>query len=237
MIDRAMARVATRVCYLNVHTWNLARQDADFHRLLRDADVLYADGMAIVWASHILGEPLPARLSSADYVEEFAAACAAEEISVFLLGGDDGVARRAAERLTEAFPALRIAGTHTGFFAPDDPSVVECVNRTRPDILLVGMGSPRQERWSARHRARLNVPVIWSVGALFDYLADVEARAPAWMCRTGLEWAYRLAMDPRGKAGRYLLGNPLFVGSVAKERVLQTVLGRRTAEAIEMGAG
>jgi len=228
LVDRSAAGVASRVYYVNAHIWNLARRNASFHRLLTTADVLYADGMSLVWASRLLGQPLPDRLSSADYVEDFARACATRGVSLYLLGGTDEVARQAADRLTSRVADLRIVGTQGGYFDMTDGSdVIDQINRAQPDLLLVGMGSPRQERWSARNQSRLEVPVIWSVGALFDYLADAEWRAPQWMCRCGLEWAFRLAADPFGKAGRYLVGNPVFVGSVVKARLLQSVRGDR----------
>ncbi len=237
LVDRASRGVPSRVCYLNAHSWNLSRRDPTFRELLATADVLYADGMSVVWASRLLGGDLPARLSSADYVEDFALACAARGVSLYLLGGAEDVANRAAERLTEHVPGLHVAGTHHGYFDVDEADeVVDRINQASPDLLMVGMGSPRQERFSADNRSKLDVPVIWSVGALFDYLADVEWRAPRWICQTGLEWAFRLAVDPRGKLGRYLVGNPVFVGSVVKARVLQS-LRNGSGRPIEVGVG
>ncbi len=226
LVDRAIMKVRSRVCYVNAHIWNLARRDESFHEVLRTADVLYADGMSLVWASRLFGDPLPARLSSADYVEAFAQACQARGVSVYLLGGAQDVARRAADRLSALTLGLRVVGSHDGYFtASDSIDVIDRINEARPDVLLVGMGSPRQECWSAEHAPALDVPVIWSVGALFDYLADVEPRAPQWMCRHGLEWAFRLGADPFGKASRYLVGGPVFVGSAVKTRLLKAVRG------------
>lgn len=217
LVDRALTRVSSRVCYVNAHSWCLARRDPAFYEVLATADILYADGMSLVWASRLLGVPLPARLSSADYIEDFARTCARRGAAVFLLGGLDGVADRAARRLVAKVPELRVAGTCGGYFdLTDSGRVIDQINDARPDLLLVGMGSPRQEQWSAEHRDALSAPVIWSVGALFDYLAGVERRAPQWMCRSGLEWVFRLAMDPLGKGKRYLVENPLFAGSLLK---------------------
>jgi N-acetylglucosaminyldiphosphoundecaprenol N-acetyl-beta-D-mannosaminyltransferase len=190
--------------------------------------------MSMVWASRLLGRPLPARLSSADYIEDFALASAARGASLYLLGGGEGVADRASARLCEHAPGLRIVGSHHGYLdRVDNGTVLDQINRAGPDVLLVGMGSPAQELWVAQNRARLDVPVIWCVGALFDYLAGVEWRAPAWMCRAGLEWAYRLAMDPIGKGRRYLVGNPLFAGATAKAWARQLLRNgdRRPTEA------
>jgi N-acetylglucosaminyldiphosphoundecaprenol N-acetyl-beta-D-mannosaminyltransferase len=105
--------------------------------------------------------------------------------------------------------------------------VVETINAAKPDILAVGMASPRQEFWLADHGAKLDVPVRWCVGALFDYLAGTERRAPAWLCRVGGEWMYRLAMDPLGKWRRYLLGNPRFVWNTLRWRTRRRRSGER----------
>ncbi len=228
LLDRAEAGISSRVCYVNANSWNLARRDLYFHRVLASADILYADGMSVVWASHVLGPPLPARLSAADYIEDFARASAARQVSLYLLGGREGVAEIAARRLAATAPGLNIVGTGDGYFAPtESPRVIDRINQASPQVLLVGMGSPRQEFWVTAHQKSLNVPVVWTVGALFDYLADAEARAPQWMCRAGLEWLFRLAVDPRGKASRYLLGNPAFAGAVLVARLNQVVRGRQ----------
>jgi N-acetylglucosaminyldiphosphoundecaprenol N-acetyl-beta-D-mannosaminyltransferase len=227
LLDRAVAGVRTRVSYLNAHSWNLARRNPEFRQLLLSADILYADGMSLVWASRLLGTALPARLSSADYVVDFARACASRGVSVYLLGGNKGVAERAAGRLAELAPGLAVVGADHGHFHLGETSAVtDQVNRARPDILLVGMGSPRQESWAATNGRLLDVPVVWTVGALFDYLAGVEQRAPQWMCRAGLEWLFRLLMDPKGKAGRYLVGNPAFAGAVLMAKLRQCLRGR-----------
>ncbi len=236
LVDRAALGVATHVGYVNAHTCNLARGDRAFRRALLESDVLYADGMSVVWASRLLGSPLPERLSSADYVDAFAIACAARGVSIYLLGGEPGVAQRAADRLKQAVPGLSVVGSDHGYFeAAAGASVIDRINRAQPDLLMLGMGSPRQEFWSLRHRADLDVPVIWSVGALFDYLADVESRAPQWMCRHGLEWAYRLAVDPFGKARRYLLGNPRFVSAVAREMLTRAFQPADATEGVGLG--
>ncbi len=216
LVDRARSGVRTRVCYVNAHSWNIRRRVPSFRKALATADVLYADGMSMVWASRLLGSPLPARLSSADYVEEFVRACAETGVSLYLLGGREGIAQAAANWMCSIAPGLKICGTDNGHFdLSTGPAVIHRINEANPNLLMVGMGSPRQEEWAAENQHKLKVPVIWTVGALFDYPAGVESRAPAWMCRAGLEWLFRLGVDPKGKAGRYLIGNPLFAGSLA----------------------
>lgn len=219
LVNRAAAGLRTSVCYANAHTANLACSDRRFHRVLCDSDLLYADGASVVWASRWSERRLPERMTAADFFPRFVRRCADRGLSLFLLGGRPGVAAAAAERLCGRIPGLRIAGTHHGYFVEEDtPRVIAAVNLVRPDILAIGLSSPRQEYWLAEHAAALVVPVRWCVGALFDYLAGLERRAPAWLCRIGGEWLFRLLMDPVGKWRRYLIGNPRFVWNVVRWR-------------------
>lgn len=212
LAHRACARQRTTATYANAHTVNMAMRDVVFHRVLSESDVLYADGASLIWASRYADERLPERMTAADYFPRFARQCADMGLSIFLLGGREGIAQSAAMRLQAEIPELKIAGVHHGHFSDDESfTVVERINAARPDVLAVGLSSPRQEFWLAEHGDRLDVPVRWCVGALFDYLAGIERRAPQWLCRLGGEWLFRLLVDPAGKWRRYLLGNPLFV--------------------------
>lgn len=225
-VARAKAGVPTTACYANAHTMNLAWRDDQFRRVLTDCDLLYADGASLVWASRWSRARLPERMTAADYFPLMAAACAEAGVSIFLLGNQPGVVDKAAEVLTRDFPTLRITGKHHGHFdLAQSDRVIEHINSTRPDIVFVGMSSPRQEMWLAEHGHKLTAPVKWCVGALFDYYAGVERRGPVWMCRMGCEWLYRLLMDPVGKWRRYLVGNPVFVF-----RTLKWAFGRRSVK-------
>ena len=219
LVGRALSRVRTTVCYANAHTANLACRDPAYRAVLSGCDLLYADGASIVWASRWSGRRLPERMTAADYFPRFARRCAESGLSLYLLGGRKGVAEAAAARLRGSLPGLRIVGTHHGYFAEADSArVIADINTARPQVLAVGLSSPRQERWLAEHVGDLEVPVRWCVGALFDYLAGHESRAPAWLCRIGGEWLFRLMMDPVGKWKRYLIGNPRFVWNVLRWR-------------------
>ena len=225
---RAKSHRKMTLCYANAHTVNLARSDARYQRVLRDVDLLFADGISVVWASRGIGGGLPQRLTAADYLPGLIERCVADGISLYLLGGTDDVNRRAIERLRAEHPALRIVGGRPGFFEPgQSSSIIADINAAAPDILLVGMSSPAQEYWIAEHDAALRPPVRWCVGALFDYIAGAESRAPRWMCRVGCEWLYRLLVDPVGKWRRYLLGNPRFVWNAVCWR-LRRPLGAET---------
>ncbi len=219
LLDRAAGSEATTVGYLNANTYNLAQRDANLRRDLLDCDILYPDGISIVWASRVLGSPLPERMTAADFFPRFASGCAERGRSLYLLGGAPGVAERAADRLRRDLPSLRIVGARDGFFSDRDAlRVVDAVNAAAPDALILGMGSPRQERFAMIERHRIRSPLRWCVGALFDYLAGEEPRGPQWMCDAGFEWLFRLAADPIGKWRRYMMGNPRFVAAVLRAR-------------------
>lgn len=201
-----------RAGYLNAAQSNLAEDDPAFASQLRAINLLYADGQSIIWASRWLGEPLPERLSAADFIGEFLIRAAQRGVSLALLGGHPGSAGEFARYWRLRIPSLEIRYEHDGFFAQrEEPSILTAIEEIGADIVLVGMGAPRQEAFVARAVASGGPRVWWCVGALFEYGDWGRRRAPRWMRRYGLEWAFRLAQEPRRLAGRYLLGNPRFV--------------------------
>jgi N-acetylglucosaminyldiphosphoundecaprenol N-acetyl-beta-D-mannosaminyltransferase len=174
-----------------------ARRDAEFARVLREADLLVADGAGIVWASRRLGMPVPERVAGIDLLLRLSAVAASHGYGVYLLGARPGVASNAAHALAAQYPGLRIAGTMHGYFQPsEEAGVLAGIRRASPHVLFVGTGSPRQEKWMARHREALNVPVAMGVGGSFDVLSGEVRRAPLWMRSSGLEWLYRLGTQP-----------------------------------------
>ena len=197
-------------------------RDQAFAAAYADAAWRLPDGMPLVWASRVLGEPLPERVAGADLLPALCDAAARLGFTVFVLGGREGVAQRAGANLAARFPGLRIAGVYTppdrfevqGATAED---AIAAVNRARPDILFVGLGAPTQELWVHRHWDRLATTVAVCCGAAIDFAAGVQPRAPAWMQRVGLEWLWRLAREPRRLWRRYLVEDTAFVGIVLKE--------------------
>lgn len=219
-LARAMARPRT-VMYVNAHVFNLAASDAGLMHALRSADMVYCDGAGVQIGAQILGQTIPRRLTSLDWIDGFADACVRHDRSVFLLGGRPGVAERAAKHLTTAHPKLSIAGCHYGYFekkGPASASVVRLINRTAPDFLIVGFGSPTQELWVHGNRSSLNVPTVWCIGAMMDFLSGTVSRAPAWMCERKLEWLHRLYIEPGRMWRRYLVGNVIFIGRMCRRR-------------------
>lgn len=173
-----------------------AQDDPEFAEILRRADLVVADGIGVVWASRRLGQPLPMRVPGIELMEALCAHAARAGLRVFLLGGAEGVAEQAARTLLRNHPGLRIAGTHHGYF-PDDGPVVERIAESRADLLFVGMGMPRQEKWLSRHLPELGVRLAMGVGGSLDVLAGRVRRAPGFVQRVHLEWLYRLLQEPR----------------------------------------
>jgi N-acetylglucosaminyldiphosphoundecaprenol N-acetyl-beta-D-mannosaminyltransferase len=222
------------ILYANVHVLNTAYKNASLRDELRTASTVYCDGSGVRLGAWLLGHELSTRLTGADWIEPLCARASREGVSLFLLGGADAVAAHAALTLIGRFPNLRIAGTHHGYSSQTtDAGLIETINRSAPGILLVGMGTPRQELWIGRWRSRLDVPVVWAVGALFDFIAGVERRGPRWLVNRHLEWAARLRANPRDRWRRYLMGNPRFVARVIRQRLLglPTRLGQSTTDA------
>jgi N-acetylglucosaminyldiphosphoundecaprenol N-acetyl-beta-D-mannosaminyltransferase len=210
-------RPARRVMYLNAHVLNQSRANPALREALEQADLVYCDGYGVRLAAKALDAEIPHRMTGADWIYGLAALCELAGQSVYLLGAEPGVTAEAARRLGRWYPRLQIAGTHHGYFdigSAHDDRVVEDINARRPDIVLVGMGTPKQELWVAQNAARLETDVVWTVGALFDYVSGRVPRAPRWLADNGLEWIFRLAIEPQRMWRRYLLGNPVFISRV-----------------------
>jgi N-acetylglucosaminyldiphosphoundecaprenol N-acetyl-beta-D-mannosaminyltransferase len=176
----------------------IAAADEEFRRIVNSADLVTADSAGILWAARRLGCPLPERVSGVDLADQLCALCARSGHSVFLYGAAPSVAEAAAANLQARYPGLRIAGMAHGFLNDaEQQRLMETIHAARPQVLLVAMGIPRQEKWIYRNLARLGVPVAMGVGGSFDVFAGRVRRAPVWMQRRGLEWIYRLLSNPR----------------------------------------
>lgn len=207
------------ILYANAHSLNYACEDANLWSALSRADLVYADGVSIVWASRILGGCRLVKMTGADWIWPFCDWAQDQAVSIYILAGKPGISEKAGKVLLQRYPQLKINGCADGFFQQKSQAeVIREINRLGPQVLLVGMGTPQQEQWLEANRRALEVPLCWAVGALFDYIAGDERRVPAWMYALGLEWLWRLGVDPRGKWRRYLLGNPLFTARVLIQR-------------------
>ena len=195
-----------------------ARRNPAFRQVLARADLATPDGFGLLLVARRRGTPFRGRVTGVALTEQIAASAARRGWSLFLLGAAPGVAERAADALRRANPGLRIAGCHAGSPRPaDEPAIRSIVAAARPDVLLVAYGHPAQDLWIARNQPALGVPVAIGVGGVFDYLAGVVPRAPAWMRRLGLEWLYRLIRQP-WRWRRIVEAVPLFLWAAARER-------------------
>lgn len=202
---------------VNAHVCNQAAQDERFRSLLAGSTT-YADGQSIVWAARLLGGRLPERLATTDVAVDILHAAAEAGMPAFFLGGAEGVAEEAASRLRARIPGLSLR-THHGYFSPEQTSdVLASIRAHGTRILFVGMGDPAQQLWIDAHRTHLP-PAVLTCGGLFDWLSGRNHRAPQWMIRAGLEWLWRLGLEPRRLGRRYLLGNPLFIAAVLRQRL------------------
>jgi N-acetylglucosaminyldiphosphoundecaprenol N-acetyl-beta-D-mannosaminyltransferase len=210
-----------RVSYVNAHVLNQSRTDPELRRALQGSDLVYCDGYGVRLAARLIGRTVPHRMTGADWIWSVAALCQESGRSLYLLGSDPGSSSEAAAALRRWYPRLNVRGTHHGYFGLDTPHserVLEHLAEHRPDILLVGMGTPQQELWVQRNHERIEASVVWTVGALFDYVSGRVPRAPHWIADNGFEWIFRLAVEPRRMWRRYLLGNPAFLARVMQER-------------------
>ncbi|MEP4486527.1 MAG: WecB/TagA/CpsF family glycosyltransferase [Halioglobus sp.] len=184
--------------------------------VLRHSDLVTADGFPIIWLSRITGKPLQQRVAGSDLTPEIAREAARNKLSIFLLGGGEGVAAEAGKCLQNANPELQIAGTAAPYIhtsgdalhnaAADDDELLATINSSGADILLVGLGNPKQELWFNRNRERLQVPVSIGVGGTFEFITGTVKRAPQWMQSLNLEWLFRITQDPGRLWKRYAVG-------------------------------
>jgi exopolysaccharide biosynthesis WecB/TagA/CpsF family protein len=203
--------------FCNAHTVNLARRDKRLARALAQMVVLN-DGIGLDIASKMLyGEKFPANLNGTDLTPAVLDHYP-ESLKIFLLGSRPEIADRAAENLIARYPRHRLAGVHHGFFSPaDEASIAAKIAASAPDLVLVGMGQPRQEIWAVANAHRLGCTVM-CVGAMIDRFAGVVPRAPLLLRKAGLEWVYRLVLEPRRLFSRYVTGNATFLRDVYKEK-------------------
>jgi N-acetylglucosaminyldiphosphoundecaprenol N-acetyl-beta-D-mannosaminyltransferase len=208
--------------YVNVHAMNIARSEIRFKRFLQTADHVYCDGEGVRVGAKLLGESLSPRIVLTRWILDLADLLARHGYSIFLLGGAEPTVERAAALLQRSVPGLALAGFHHGYFGGDgNRAVIEKINSVRPDVLFVGLGMPDQEYWIEENKEALQVKTIIPCGGMIDYLSGAKAAPPAWMWQHGLEWLHRFLQEPVRLWRRYLIGNPAFMISVLRERLLR----------------
>ncbi|MFN2525866.1 MAG: WecB/TagA/CpsF family glycosyltransferase [Actinomycetota bacterium] len=207
-----------RVFHANAHTLNLASVDQGYRDVLNRANLVLNDGKGVMLGARLKGARFPVDLNGNFFTPFVLERAAAQGWPVFFLGAKPGVAERAAALLETRFEGLKIAGVRDGFFAGRESEVIEEIQSSGTGLLLVGLGNPKQEMWLDANLAATGARLGIGVGAFFDFIAQEIRRAPAWMNRAGLEWLFRLGLEPRRMWRRYIVGNPAFVVRVVKER-------------------
>ena len=229
-IDSAMALVEIErwidareqhyVCVTGVHGVMESQRDPELREIHNRSGLTTPDGMPMVWAGHRAGATWMRRVYGPDLMLAVLARAAERGWTSYLYGGKDGVPELLAERLAARFPRLRVVGTLSPPFrtlTPDEgAAIIDLINAANPDLVWVGLSTPKQERWMAAHMGRLHAPAMLGVGAAFDMHAGTLRQAPRWMQQIGLEWAYRLYREPRRLWRRYFSNNPRFVLAIAR---------------------
>jgi N-acetylglucosaminyldiphosphoundecaprenol N-acetyl-beta-D-mannosaminyltransferase len=218
-------RTPTYVCITGVHGVIESLRHPRLRKIHNDAGLVTPDGMPLVWMSRWLGFDRTRRVYGPDLMRTLSALSVSRGYRHFYYGGDHGVADRLKQTLTGAYSGLQVVGTLTPPFRPlspeEDDAVIAQINAAKPDIVWVGLSTPKQEFWMAAHVGRLDAPVLIGVGAAFDFLAGIKKQAPRWMRRSGLEWLFRLLQEPRRLWRRYFTIVPrymiLALGQLLKE--------------------
>jgi N-acetylglucosaminyldiphosphoundecaprenol N-acetyl-beta-D-mannosaminyltransferase len=212
------------ITYANVHAVNISQELPWFREFLNRAALTYCDGFGVKWGAKLLGLSIPQRFTPPDWFPLLAKTCSQNDYSLFFLGANPGIAERCSKNLQMQFPKLRIVGTQHGYFdktqyCEENEAVVQMINSSQPDILVVGFGMPAQERWLLENWERIQAHIALPVGAMLDYLAGEVPRAPHWMTDHGLEWLGRLIIEPERLWKRYFFGNPRFFWFILRQRL------------------
>lgn len=212
------------IANVNIHAINLAYKTHWLKNFLNDSGIVFCDGAGVILGAKILGFKIPTRITYADWMWKLADFCESNSISLFFLGAKNGVARKAADRIKQKYPEIKILGTHHGYFqkmqlSTENTHVINLINQAKPDVLIVGFGMPLQERWLLENWGNLNVKIALTGGAVFDYVSGELRRAPTWMTDHDFEWLGRMLIEPNRLWKRYVIGNPVFLWRVIMQRL------------------
>ena len=221
LLDRCLRRSANRIYFVNAHTVVMSRKEPALEETLNRGDLLLPDGSGVLWSSRLLGKPIKFNLNGTDLIPALCKAGAPKGLSVYLLGAKPGVADDVAQSLTQTHPGLTIAGIQHGYFEEQDlEAVLDDIRQAQPHVVLVAMGVPLQEFWIDQHAKHLPGITLIGVGGLFDFLAQRVVRAPYPVRRLGLEWCWRLMMEPSRLGHRYTVGIVAFIYIVLQDSLL-----------------
>jgi len=206
------------VSFINADCLNITRRDDEYLNILKSQDIVLPDGAGINIACRVMGERLVANLNGTDLIPELWEIAPQKGYRFFLLGAAPGVTDRMKAKLEETYPGIEVVGVQPGYFDHETESdqVIEKINATKPNVVLVAFGAPVQEKWIHKHKSKVDSNLIIGVGGLFDFYSGDKKRAPMWMRKLGMEWMYRLYLEPGRLWRRYIVGNPMFIFRVLK---------------------
>lgn len=220
--DRTSRRQFTQHVVVNVAKVVNMRSDARLAESVRNCDLINIDGMGVVWAARLLGHVVPERVAGVDLFGRLVAMAAKRGFPVFFLGGTEEVAAKVCAKLKAQFPALKVAGSHHGYFWDNEQEVVENIRTSGARLLFVAITSPKKEAFIERWKQQLGVDFVMGVGGTFDVIAGKVRRAPRWMQMAGMEWVFRVIQEPRRMWRRYLITNSKFTLMLIKARIAAT---------------
>ena len=221
IVREANSSVRRKIYFVNAHCVNVAAMNANYLSVLHDADLLFADGIGMRLAARWAGLTIIDNVNGTDLFPVICRDAAIAGVKIALLGARPGIALRCAENMKSQYSGLNIVWIHDGYFKPDrEADIIAAINDSGAQILFVALGVPMQELWIARHADSLKVPIVLGVGALFDFYSGAVPRAPLWMRQWGLEWLYRLMLEPKRLFRRYVLGNPKFIFRALGRRLM-----------------
>jgi len=219
--DAIQKRTPIRHCAINAAKIVKIQRDRELWEAVVSSDVISPDGQSIVWASRFLKKPLPERVAGIDLMQKLLKLASEKGYKVFLLGAKEEIICELKGKLNKKYPHLNLVGCRNGYFSPnEEEGLIREINEKKPDILFVGMSSPKKEYWLGKYQSALKVLFCMGVGGSFDVLAGKTKRAPGWMQRVGLEWFFRFLQEPTRMWKRYLVTNTLFLFYLFKEKFI-----------------
>lgn len=224
-IDDCIKKKCKKIYFpVNVDMVVKSQHDGEFRSVLKANPSLLFDGMPLIWAANFLGNSVGEIISGSDLFPALCKFAAANKYKVFFLGAEPGVAIKAAGLLRTIYPSLTVAGVYSPPYGLESTQgecqkIVDMINKSTADILFIGLGAPKQEKWIWKHKDLIHAPVSVCIGAGFDFMAGKLKRAPKWMRRAGLEWFWRLMLEPRRLWKRYLIDDMKFFQLVLKEKL------------------
>jgi len=216
---RIQKREKTQHVVINAGKVALMEKDEKLKDIVKSCPIINADGQSVVWASKLMGRPVPERVAGIDLMGKLIEVSARKGYRIYFFGAKEEVVKKVVKVYKDKYPNLNVAGYRNGYFTEADmPSIIEDMKNSKADILFVAFSSPKKEYWLAKYMDAIDIPFCMGVGGSFDVVSGKTRRAPKWMQRTGLEWYYRFMQEPHRMFKRYLVGNAKFIDLVLQER-------------------